>query len=103
VIAEGLAGLAHTVVDLQLLPGNPRRGDVDAVARSLERPGDLVADFYGGSGTTLIACQQADRAARVMELDPRYVDVICRRFQQATGVKPILQATGEPHDFTGVN
>jgi DNA modification methylase len=63
--------------------------------------GDIVLDIFGGSGSTLIACYQQGRVARMVELDPRYVDVICRRYQEASGDKPILESTGEPHDFTG--
>lgn len=62
-------------------------------------PGGTCLDLFGGSGSTLIAAQQTDRVAYLMELDPSYVDVICRRFQDFTGEKPVLEATGEPHDF----
>lgn len=41
--------------------------------------GDIVLDLFGGSGTTIIACEQNGRNARVMELDPKYVDVIIDR------------------------
>lgn len=59
---------------------------------------DIVVDPFGGSGSTLIACHQLNRKARLIELDPRYADVICRRFQEHSGVKPTRD--GEPHDFT---
>nr|DAW37704.1 MAG TPA: adenine specific DNA methyltransferase [Caudoviricetes sp.] len=49
--------------------------------------GDLVLDSFGGSGTTLIACEQNGRRACLMELDPRYVDVIIRRWEELTGEK----------------
>lgn len=62
-------------------------------------PGQIVLDPFGGSGSTLIAAHQTGRQARLVELDPRYCDVICRRYQQATGDKPIAEATGRPHDF----
>ena len=61
--------------------------------------GDIVLDPFGGSGSTLIAAHQTGRHARLVELSPRYCDVICRRYQQATGDKPIAEATGRPHDF----
>jgi len=64
------------------------------------KPGNLVLDPFGGSGSTLIACHDTNRVARLIELDPRYVDVICRRYQEHTGDKPVLESTGEPHDFT---
>ena len=62
--------------------------------------GDAVLDLFGGSGSTLIAAHSIGRKARLMELDPRYVDVICRRYQELTGDKPVAEATGNPHDFT---
>lgn len=62
--------------------------------------GGLVLDAYAGSGTTVLACQQLGMRAAVIEMSEAYTDVICRRFQQATGVRPILEATGLPHDFT---
>jgi DNA modification methylase len=63
-------------------------------------PGGLVYEPFGGSGSTLIAAHQTWRQARAVELDPAYCDVICRRFQEHTGCKPVLEATGAPHDFT---
>jgi DNA modification methylase len=65
-------------------------------------PGGLVYEPFGGSGSTLIAAHGLGRRARVLELDPHYVDVICRRFQEHTGEKPVLERTGEPVDFTEV-
>jgi DNA modification methylase len=61
--------------------------------------GDVVLDPFGGSGSTLIAAEQTNRTAYLMELDPHYCDVICARFQKATGIKPIAEATGNEHDF----
>lgn len=52
--------------------------------------GDIVLDLFGGSGTTIIACEQNGRCARVMELDPRYVDVIIERWEKFTGQKAVL-------------
>jgi DNA modification methylase len=72
---------------------------VECIANSCQ-PGGVVLDPFGGSGSTLLACEQTGRAARLMELDPRYVDVICRRWQEHTGEKPIAEASGQPHDFT---
>ena len=53
--------------------------------RNSSRPGDVVLDPFAGSGTTVIACERMGRAARVMELDPRYADVILRRWEDETG------------------
>jgi DNA modification methylase len=51
------------------------------------RPGDKVLDLFGGSGSTLIACEKTGRTAYLMELDPRYCDVIVKRWEEATGRK----------------
>ena len=53
--------------------------------RNSSRPGDVVLDPFAGSGTTVIACERMGRAARVMELDPHYADVILRRWEDETG------------------
>lgn len=51
------------------------------------KEGDLILDSFGGSGTTLIACEQLDRKCYMMELDPHYVDVIIERWENLTGEK----------------
>jgi site-specific DNA-methyltransferase (adenine-specific) len=51
--------------------------------------GDVILDSFGGSGTTLIACEQLNRKARIMELDAKYVAVILQRWADATGKTPI--------------
>ena len=61
--------------------------------------GGLIVDLFGGSGSTLIAAHKTGRTAYLMELDPHYCDVICKRFQQATGIIPIAEATGNEHSF----
>ena len=58
--------------------------------------GDIVLDSFGGSGTTLIAAEKNGRIARIMELDPKYVDVIVKRWEEFTGQKATLESTGEP-------
>ena len=52
--------------------------------------GDIVLDLFGGSGTTIMACEQNERRAYTMEFDPRYVDVIINRWEQFTGRKAVL-------------
>lgn len=61
-------------------------------------PDGLVLDPFAGSGSTLIACHQTGRRCYAIELDPRYCDVICRRFQNLTGVLP--ERSGGPYDFS---
>jgi DNA modification methylase len=53
--------------------------------------GAVVLDLFGGSGSTLIACEKTGRQARLMELDPRYCDVIVQRWQQFTGKLAVLE------------
>lgn len=54
------------------------------------KSGDLVADLYGGSGSTLIACEKTGRKCRMIEMDPKYCDVIIERWQNFTGKKAEL-------------
>ena len=53
-------------------------------------PGDVVLDLFGGSGSTMIACQQLGRKSFLMELDPRFCDVIIERWETFTGKKAVL-------------
>jgi len=57
-----------------------------AIKNSSKRD-DIVLDLFGGSGSTLIACEQLNRKCYMMELDPKYVDVIINRYEQFTGEK----------------
>jgi len=57
--------------------------------------GNLVLDLFGGSGSTLIACEKAGRQARLMELDPKYCDVIVKRWQDFTGKQAVLESSGQ--------
>jgi len=56
---------------------------------------DIVLDSFGGSGTTLLAAEKNGRQARLMELDPKYCDVIVKRWQEYTGQEAILESTQE--------
>jgi DNA modification methylase len=58
---------------------------------------DIILDLFGGSGSTLIACETTNRICHTMELDPRYCDVIVERWQRFTGKSAILE--GEGHTF----
>lgn len=60
--------------------------------------GDLVLDSFGGSGTTIIAAEKNGRVANCMELDPKYCDVIVKRWQDFTGQKAVHAETGELFD-----
>ena len=54
------------------------------------KPGEKVVDFFGGSGSTIMACEQTGRACYAMELDPKYADVILTRWEDETGGKAVL-------------
>lgn len=80
---------------------HPTMKPVELVERALDnssRSGDPVLDPFAGSGTTLIACQRRKRRARLLEIDPRYVDVICQRWQQYTGKAATLDGDGRTFD-----
>src|SRR6202158_2501344 len=67
---------------------HPTMKPVELIERAIHnssRAKDLVLDLFGGSGSTLIACERQGRRARLMEIDPRYCDVIVRRWEAFTG------------------
>jgi DNA modification methylase len=63
--------------------------------RNNARTNDIVADAFGGSGSTMIAAEQLGMCARLMEVDPRFCDVICRRYFEFTGRRAVHAITGE--------
>ena len=72
---------------------HPTMKPVELFAYQMEmssKKGDNVLDLFGGSGTTKIAAEQLGRSAYLMELDPRYVDVIVNRWENLTGEKAVL-------------
>jgi DNA modification methylase len=77
--------LHPTVKPIQLL--------ADAI-KDCSKKGGLVLDCFGGSGSTLIAAHQTGRRARLVELDPKYVDVAIRRYQAETGQDVSLCGSG---------
>ena len=88
-----------TVIDFD----KPMRSDIhptmkpvglfDYEIQNSTRPGDIVLDAFGGSGTTIIACEQNQRRGFVMELDERYVQAIINRWEEFTGEKAVLLTT----------
>jgi DNA modification methylase len=72
---------------------HPTMKPINLVQRMIEwssRHGEIVLDLFGGSGSTLIACEKIGRKARLMELDPKYCDVIVKRWEDFTGKKAEL-------------
>lgn len=72
---------------------------VERAIRNSSRPGNTVLDCFGGSGSTLIAAEKTGRHARLMELDPKYVDVIVKRWQEWSGKKATRQSDGLEFDM----
>ena len=68
---------------------------VERAIRNSSKSRDIVLDPFGGSGTTLIAAEHAGRRARLIELDPKYVDVIVQRWQDRTGQAAKLESSGQ--------
>jgi DNA modification methylase len=71
---------------------------VERAIRNSSKSRDIVLDPFGGSGTTLIACEKTGRSARLIELDPKYVDVVIRRWQEFTGQAATLESDGRTFD-----
>tara|TARA_R110002072_G_scaffold246432_6_gene405710 strand:- start:3974 stop:5239 length:1266 start_codon:yes stop_codon:yes gene_type:complete len=65
---------------------------VERAVRNSSKSRDIVLDIFGGSGSTLIASEKTGRAARLIELDPKYVDVIVRRWQDYSGEQAIRES-----------
>ena len=82
---------------------HPTMKPVKLISRVLSNSatrGDLILDPFAGSGSTLMAAHSLGMITALVEIDPIYADVICRRWQEATGVMPINGITGERHDFS---
>lgn len=80
---------------------HPTAKPVELVERALvnsSKAGDLVADLFGGSGSTLIGCERLGRKARLMEIDPKYTDCIVRRWQAFAGKSATLDGDGRTFD-----
>lgn len=73
-------------------------GLIERMLKNSAKPGDVVLDPFGGSGSTLIAAGKLGLRARLLELDPRFVDVIVNRWQDLTGRTATHAETGEPFD-----
>lgn len=79
---------------------HPTMKPVDLIAYPIQnssQAGDIVFDPFGGSGSTLIACEKTGRKARLMEIDPKYCDVIVKRWEEFTG-KKAERIGGSSHD-----
>ena len=72
---------------------------VERAVRNSSKTRDLVLDPFGGSGSTLIACEKSGRRARLIEIDPKYVDVIVKRWEDFTGEKAHQIRTGSQEEL----
>lgn len=73
---------------------HPTMKPTDLIVKMLKnslRPGGLVLDTFGGSGSTLVAADSLDCRAALVELDPKYADVICARYERLTGIKAVKE------------
>ena len=83
--------------DKERVAGHTTPKPVGLIQRALEnssKGGDIVSDLFGGSGSTLIACEKTARDCRMMELDTKYCDVIIKRWEEFTGKQAIHAETG---------
>ncbi len=71
---------------------------VERAIRNSSKSCDTVLDPFAGSGTTLIASEKTDRHARAIEIEPKYCDVVCRRYLAFTGRQPVLEGDGRTFD-----
>jgi DNA modification methylase len=67
---------------------------IERALRNSSKAGDRVVDLFGGSGSTMIACEKTGRESSLMELDPKYADVIVKRWQDFTGRQAVHEETG---------
>jgi DNA modification methylase len=103
-VIDGTATIEELVPSVINEP-KPKRNDVhptmkpvaliERMLRNSARPGDIVLDLFGGSGSTLMAAERLGMCARLSELDPRYCDVIVERWENYTGRKAVLEAQGD--------
>ena len=90
---EGHALSTWTINTISGKTGHPTEKPVEVPAMAIShssKKGDVVLDLFGGSGSTLIACEQLRRKCRMVELDPHYCDVIIERWENLTGQKAVL-------------
>lgn len=80
---------------------HPTQKPVELAERAFgnsSKSGDVILDLFGGSGSTLIACEKTNRNCYMMELSENYVDVIIKRWQNFTGKEAVLESTGETYN-----
>jgi len=79
--------------DKQRVEGHTTPKPIGIISKALynsSKSDDIIQDLFGGSGSTLIACEQLNRACYMMEIEPNYCDVIVKRWENFTGQKAVL-------------
>jgi DNA modification methylase len=79
---------------------HPTQKPIELIEKAItnsSKSGDIVVDVFGGSGSTLIATEKTNRSCRMMELDPKYCDVIIKRWQEFTGKDATHEASGKKY------
>ena len=79
---------------------HPTQKPVELIEKAINNSSkgqDVVIDVFGGSGSTLIACEKTNRYCRMMELDPKYCDVIVKRWEEFTGKEAVLESSGKTY------
>ena len=82
---------------------HPTQKPVELIEKAINnssKAGDIIIDCFGGSGSTMIAAEKIGRKSCLMELDPKYCDVIVKRWQEFTGKKATLESTGVEFDLS---
>jgi len=85
---------------------HPTQKPVELIEKALNnssKSGDILLDVFGGSGSALIACEKTNRHSRLMELDPKYCDVIIKRWQDFTGQEAVHENTGDKFNDMSIN
>jgi DNA modification methylase len=98
--AEAMRAKMETILTTVVREKRPTRSDLHPTMKPValcakliqnsSKRGAKVIDFFGGSGSTLMACEETGRVCYAMELDPKYADVIITRWEDATGEKAVL-------------
>lgn len=97
-VATAVAGTVMRVEKPKRSADHPTMKPVELILgmlRNSTQDGHTVLDLFGGSGSTMIACEMLGRQARLMELDPVFVDVAIRRWQEFTGKEAVLEGAGQ--------
>ena len=101
VLEKQRLNFANTVIEFdrptvsELHPTMKPVGLVQRLIENSSKPDWLVLDLFAGAGSTLIACANSNRRCNLMELDPKFVDVIIRRWQDYTGDRAVNLTTGK--------